>query len=159
MAPADGYGRGWTFRTGRVTTSAHGQAPWYRPESTTGRRTPSTRPVYRNAAVGMAPYGQPSEGGAVPQSSDDRLVGLAARLEHEDPRFARSLSTGQPTRPREYRRTGAWWALLIAVAMLIAGGTVPDGLLIAAGLVLSGIAVQLLDPERRSRPPRPPRRC
>ncbi|GGX35393.1 hypothetical protein GCM10010297_65890 [Streptomyces malachitofuscus] len=94
----------------------------------------------------------------MPQSNDDRLVDLAARLEHEDPRFARSLSAGQPTRPREYRRTGAWWALVIGVTMLIAGVLVPDGLLIAAGLVLSGIAVQLLDPERRSRARRP-RRC
>lgn len=84
------------------------------------------------------------------QSNDDRLVALAARLKHEDPRFARSLSTGQPTRPREYRRTGAWWTLVIGVGMLIAGVLVPDGLLIAAGLVLSGIAVQLLDPNRHT---------
>ncbi|GGQ71409.1 DUF3040 domain-containing protein [Streptomyces pilosus] len=98
----------------------------------------------------------------MPRPHDDRLVALAARVEHEDPRFARSLSTGQPTRPREYRRTGAWWALVIGVLMLIGGVTVPDGLLIAAGLVLSGIAVQLLDPDRRhtprgSRAPRVPR--
>lgn len=93
----------------------------------------------------------------MPRPNDDRLVALAARLEHDDPRFARSLSTGQPARPREYRRAGAWWALVIGVVMLIAGVIVPDGLLIAAGLVLSGIAVQLLDPDRRrtGRPPRP----
>ncbi|MEU3095323.1 DUF3040 domain-containing protein [Streptomyces sp. NPDC006967] len=91
----------------------------------------------------------------MPQSNDDRPVDLAARLEHEDPRFVRSLSTGQPARPREYRRTGAWWALVIGVTMLIAGVIVPDGLLIAAGLVLSGIAVQLLDPDRRRTGARP----
>ncbi|MFD6905643.1 DUF3040 domain-containing protein [Streptomyces sp. NPDC060077] len=91
----------------------------------------------------------------MPQSNDDRLVDLAARLEHEDPRFVHSLSAGQPARPREYRRTGAWWALVIGVTMLIAGVIVPDGLLIAAGLVLSGIAVQLLDPDRRRTGARP----
>ncbi|MEV5932546.1 DUF3040 domain-containing protein [Streptomyces sp. NPDC052079] len=82
----------------------------------------------------------------MPHSHDARPADLAARLEHEEPR------------PREYRRTGAWWALVIGVAMLIAGVLVPDGLLIAAGLVLSGIAAQLLDPNQRPRP-RHPRRC
>lgn len=93
----------------------------------------------------------------MPQSDDDHLTGLAARLEHDDPRFARSLSAGQPTRPREYRRTGAWWALVIGVTMLIAGVIVPDGLLIAGGLVLSGIAVQLLDPNHHPGTRRPRR--
>ncbi|MDN3266389.1 DUF3040 domain-containing protein [Streptomyces sp. MA15] len=84
----------------------------------------------------------------MPQSDDDRLVDLAARLEHEDPRFARSLATGRPARPREYRRAGAWWVLVIGLGMLVAGIVVPDGLLIAAGLVTSGIGVQLIDPHR-----------
>ncbi|MFG2515130.1 DUF3040 domain-containing protein [Streptomyces sp. NPDC048584] len=88
----------------------------------------------------------------MPQSDDERLVDLATRLEHEDPRFVRSLSEGRPARPREYRRTSAWCALVIGVTMLAAGIIVPDGLLIAAGLVLSGIAVQLLDPHRDERP-------
>ncbi|GGV75790.1 DUF3040 domain-containing protein [Streptomyces griseoloalbus] len=95
----------------------------------------------------------------MPQSDDERLVDLAARLEHEDPRFTRSLSAGRPARPREYRRRCAWWLLAIGVIMLIAGVVVADGLLIAAGLVLAGIAVQLLDPDHprtggRHRPPR-----
>lgn len=84
----------------------------------------------------------------MPQSDDEHLVDLAARLEHEDPRFVRSLSEGRPARPREYRRTSAWCALAIGVTMLAAGIVVPDGLLIAAGLVLAGTAVQLLDPDR-----------
>ncbi|MDT0406707.1 MULTISPECIES: DUF3040 domain-containing protein [Streptomyces] len=88
----------------------------------------------------------------MPQSDDERLVDLATRLEHEDPRFVRSLSEGRPALPREYRRTSAWCALVIGVTMLAAGIIVPDGLLIAAGLVLSGIAVQLLDPNRDERP-------
>ncbi|MEQ8145904.1 DUF3040 domain-containing protein [Streptomyces sp. OP7] len=85
----------------------------------------------------------------MPQSDDDRLVDLAARLEHEDPRFARSLAAGRPARPREYRRAGAWWVLIAGLGMLVAGIVVPDGLLIAAGLVTSGIGVQLIDPYRR----------
>ncbi|BFO22791.1 DUF3040 domain-containing protein [Streptomyces sp. KM77-8] len=112
----------------------------------------------------------------MPQSDDERRVDLATRLDHEDRRFDRSLSEGsppllapapsrrlprpgdhigptrRPARPREYRRTGAWCALVIGVIMLAAGIIVPDGLLIAAGLVLSGIAVQLLDPNRDERP-------
>ncbi|MFD7702214.1 DUF3040 domain-containing protein [Streptomyces caelestis] len=88
----------------------------------------------------------------MPQSDDERLVDLAARLEHEDPRFVRPLSGSRPARPREHRRTSAWCALVIGVIMLAAGVVVPDGLLIAAGLVLAGIAVQLLDPNRDGRP-------
>lgn len=82
----------------------------------------------------------------MPTSDDQRLVDLAARLERDDPRFARSLSSGRPALPREYRRTRAWWVLGIGLLLLIAGLIVPDGLLIAAGLVLSGIGVQLFDP-------------
>ncbi|GHH95343.1 DUF3040 domain-containing protein [Streptomyces capillispiralis] len=100
----------------------------------------------------------------MPQSDDERLVDLSARLAHEDPRFARSLSAGRPARPREYRRTGARWLLAVGVTMLVGGVAVADGLLIAAGLVLTGITVQLLDPDhpRTGRPrhdePRPGRR-
>ena len=39
------------------------------------------------------------------------------------------------------------------MAVLITGVVLPDGLLIATGLVLAGIAVQLLDPHR-ARPER-----
>ncbi|MFH8451364.1 DUF3040 domain-containing protein [Streptomyces fungicidicus] len=91
----------------------------------------------------------------MPQSDDERPIDLAARVEHEDPHVARSPSAGRPSGPRDPRRTGAWWALVIGVTMLIAGVIVPDGLLIAAGLVLAGISVQLLDPARRQRDVRP----
>ncbi|MFI1419666.1 DUF3040 domain-containing protein [Streptomyces sp. NPDC020731] len=88
----------------------------------------------------------------MPQSDDERLVDLAARVEHEDPCFVHPLPEGPPARPRGYRRTGAWCALVLGVTMLAAGIVVPDGLLIAAGLVLAGIAVQLLDPNRDEHP-------
>lgn len=84
----------------------------------------------------------------MPQSDDERLVALEARLAREDPRFAEALRAGRPAPPREYRRTGAWWMLLTAVAVLVTGVVLADGLLIATGLVLAGIAVQLLDPHR-----------
>ncbi|MER6403084.1 DUF3040 domain-containing protein [Streptomyces viridosporus] len=100
----------------------------------------------------------------MPQSDDERLVDLATRLQKEDPHFARSFSDGRPTPPREYRRTRAWWALGIGLTLLIAGMVLPDGLLIATGLVVSGISVHLLDPidphrqrHPRSRSPRSPR--
>lgn len=93
----------------------------------------------------------------MPHSDDERLVDLAARLEQDDPRFARALASGRPARPREYRRTRVWCVLAVGMAGLTAGVALADGLLIATGLVLSGIAVQLLDPDRippeRRRPP------
>ncbi|MEY9996895.1 hypothetical protein ABIE67_008927 [Streptomyces sp. V4I8] len=89
----------------------------------------------------------------MPQSDDERLVALEARLARDDPRFAEALRAGRPAPPREYRRTGAWWMLLIAVGVLVTGVALADGLLIAAGLVLAGVAVQLLDPHR-ARPER-----
>ncbi|MEV5438284.1 DUF3040 domain-containing protein [Streptomyces sp. NPDC052682] len=96
----------------------------------------------------------------MPQSDDDRLVALEARLERDDPRFARALRAGRPARPREYRHTRAWWALGAALAVLGTGIAVADGLLIATGLVLTGISVELFDPHRvrPGRRPRPLRR-
>ncbi|WP_020138492.1 DUF3040 domain-containing protein [Streptomyces sp. 351MFTsu5.1] len=84
---------------------------------------------------------------------DEHLVDLAARLECDDPRFARALGSGRPARPREYRRTGAWCTLGVAVALLTVGMAWPEGFLVAAGLVLAGIAVPMFDPHR-DRPPR-----
>jgi hypothetical protein len=73
---------------------------------------------------------------------DERLLALAAQLERDDPRFARRFRRGRPTRPREYRRTGAWWASVAA------GVALPHGLLLAAGLVLAGIGLERFDPYR-----------
>lgn len=82
------------------------------------------------------------------QPDDEHLVDLAARLERDDPRFARALGSGRPARPREYRRTRAWGSLAVAVSLLAAGMVLPEGILVAAGLVLAGIAVPLFDPHR-----------
>ncbi|MEU0248000.1 DUF3040 domain-containing protein [Streptomyces sp. NPDC006235] len=92
----------------------------------------------------------------MPQSEDARLVDLEARLEREDPRFTRAMRAGRPARPREYRRAGAWWALAVGVAVLGSGIALAQGLLIATGLVLVGMAAQLVDPDpsRLGRPRR-----
>ncbi|KUM79490.1 DUF3040 domain-containing protein [Streptomyces curacoi] len=84
----------------------------------------------------------------MPQSDDERLVALEARMRRDDPRFARALGAGRPARPREYRRSGVWCMLAVAVAVLVTGIVLADGLLIATGLVLAGIAVELCDPHR-----------
>jgi len=84
----------------------------------------------------------------MPQPDDEHLVDLAARLARDDARFARALGSGRPARPREYRRTGAWGTLAVAVILLTVGMVLPEGILVATGLVLAGIAVPLFDPHR-----------
>ncbi|MFB7368452.1 DUF3040 domain-containing protein [Streptomyces sp. NPDC056222] len=83
------------------------------------------------------------------EPDDERIADLEARLWHDDPRFARGLHKGCPRRPREYRRGRAWLALALALAALVAGALVPNGLLLASGLVMTAIAVNLLDTRRR----------
>ncbi|MFE7901979.1 DUF3040 domain-containing protein [Streptomyces sp. NPDC057424] len=90
----------------------------------------------------------------MPQSENHRLVDLEARLEREDPRFTRAMRAGRPVRPREYRRTGAWWGLALGVAVLACGIALAQGLLIAGGLVLVGMAAQLADPDPARMTPR-----
>ncbi|MGW1541890.1 DUF3040 domain-containing protein [Streptomyces sp. NPDC002309] len=82
------------------------------------------------------------------QSDGERPVVLAARSERDDSRFTRVLGAGRPVRPREYRHTGAWWTLGVALALLAAGIVVADGPLIAIGLILAGIGAQLREPHR-----------
>ncbi|WP_369193981.1 DUF3040 domain-containing protein [Streptomyces djakartensis] len=91
----------------------------------------------------------------MPQSEDARLVDLRTRLERQDPRFARAMRTGRPAPPREYRRTGPRWGLAIGVVLLGVGIALAQGLLIAGGLVVLGMAAQLIDPD----PPRTGHRC
>lgn len=94
----------------------------------------------------------------MPRSPDRRLREIEERLRREDPRLARALATGRPHEPRAYRRRALWLLLAVALAVLGTGVVVAHGLLIAAGLVLAGVAGELLSPgpgarERRDRPP------
>ncbi|PNG19943.1 DUF3040 domain-containing protein [Streptomyces cahuitamycinicus] len=80
---------------------------------------------------------------------DERLLkDLEQQMEHSDPRFAQALDSGRPRRPREYRHGPAWLVLAGALAMVVTGMVLPNGLLIAAGLVVAGIAGHLFDPHR-----------
>ncbi|MCX4966126.1 DUF3040 domain-containing protein [Streptomyces sp. NBC_00654] len=83
---------------------------------------------------------------------DKRLRDLEERLRHEDPEFADALSGGGPRAPREYRRVHAWIWLGAGLVALGAGIAAEHGLLIAAGLVVAGVAGQLFDPQRGRRP-------
>ncbi|MDW8805913.1 DUF3040 domain-containing protein [Streptomyces scabiei] len=89
-------------------------------------------------------------------SDDKRLGEIESRLHREDPRFARALGTDRPCRPREYRHTRAWLLLALALAALGTGIALAHGLLIAAGLVLAGMAGELFDPGRDARRHRGP---
>ncbi|MFF5454943.1 DUF3040 domain-containing protein [Streptomyces sp. NPDC012950] len=85
-------------------------------------------------------------------SDEERLADLEAVVWRDDPRFARGLDEGRPRCPREYRRGRAWLAMALALAAVVVGGVVPHGLLLAAGLVMAALAVNLFDGrERRHR--------
>ncbi|MFJ6632429.1 DUF3040 domain-containing protein [Streptomyces sp. NPDC091376] len=77
------------------------------------------------------------------RARDERLQALQEQTERTDPRFARGLGTGRPCRPKEYRRGYVRALPPVALAMLVAGLALPQGLLLAAGLVLAGLAAQL----------------
>jgi hypothetical protein len=87
----------------------------------------------------------------MPHSDDEKIAGIEARLWHDDPRFARSLGAGRPRQPREYRRGWAWLALAYAIAAVALGMILVQGLLLASGLIVAGIAAYLLDPGRAHR--------
>ncbi|MFB7028920.1 MULTISPECIES: DUF3040 domain-containing protein [unclassified Streptomyces] len=86
-------------------------------------------------------------------SDEERIADLKADLEavlwRDDPRLARGLREGRPRRPREHRRGRAWLAMTLALAAVVVGGLVPHGLLLAAGLVMAALAVNLFDPVER----------
>ena len=90
-------------------------------------------------------------------SDDDKIPGLEAMLWRDDPQSAHGLEKGRPRRPRRYRRGRAWLAVAIALTAVVAGAVLRQGLLLAAGLVMTAMAVNLFDsaPRRRIRPPRP----
>ncbi|MFF9851769.1 DUF3040 domain-containing protein [Streptomyces litmocidini] len=76
-------------------------------------------------------------------SDKERIAALEAVVWRDAPRFARGLCEGRPRRPREYRCGRAW--PVMALAAVVAGGVVPHGLLLAAGLVMAALAVNLFD--------------
>ncbi|MER5184499.1 DUF3040 domain-containing protein [Streptomyces sp. NPDC002896] len=82
------------------------------------------------------------------QPDTNPLHALEAQIQRSDPHFARGLQTGRPRQPREYqRRRGPAWALLaLSLAMLVMGMVLPQGLLLASGLVTAGVALYLLAP-------------
>ncbi|MFF7735784.1 DUF3040 domain-containing protein [Streptomyces sp. NPDC007984] len=80
---------------------------------------------------------------------DDTLLrNLAQQMEQRDPPFAQPLDSGLPRRPRERGHGPAWTVLAVALAMLVTGMALPNGLLIAAGVVVAGVAGHLFDSDR-----------
>lgn len=71
---------------------------------------------------------------------------IEAETRRTDPRFADGLRTGRPCAPREYRRRLGWFLLAVSLAWIVIGIVLPQGLLIAAGLVLAGISGGVFDP-------------
>ncbi|MGW6840846.1 DUF3040 domain-containing protein [Streptomyces sp. NPDC054958] len=68
---------------------------------------------------------------------------------------ARTTPPGAPAglrpRGRPYRRAGAWLAVALGVWAAVAGATLPNGLVLAAGLVVAALAVNRLGAEPRTR--------
>ncbi|MDX2389253.1 MULTISPECIES: DUF3040 domain-containing protein [unclassified Streptomyces] len=87
-------------------------------------------------------------------TDDGPLRDPATTTARTDPRFGHALNAGHPRRPLEHRRGRAWTLLTVALVTLTVGVMLPHGLLLAAGLVMAGEAVGLLDPppgrERRT---------
>ncbi|MFD7556231.1 MULTISPECIES: hypothetical protein [unclassified Streptomyces] len=76
------------------------------------------------------------------ESDDERLTDLGAATRPDDPRLTR----GQ-------RQALAWTGLLPALAAIVTGAMVPNGMLLAAGLIMAALAVNLFDPARPRRWP------
>ncbi|MFI1646978.1 hypothetical protein ACH4XT_08555 [Streptomyces avidinii] len=106
----------------------------------------------------------------MPRSDDARATGADARPGYGDPVRSRSRSRspargrgpGEPRpRRRACRRAGAWLAVALGIWAVVAGATLPNGLVLAAGLVVAALAVNRLgaaDPRagRRAKPMAPP---
>ncbi|MEU5655308.1 hypothetical protein ABZ802_06805 [Streptomyces sp. NPDC047737] len=88
---------------------------------------------------------------------DQRLSGIEYRPVHDGGAQDGSdhdggASGGAPRgdAPRESRPRQVWLWLAAGIVALVAGIVIGHGLLIAAGLVVAGMAGQLLEPRRRS---------
>ncbi|MFJ9637883.1 DUF3040 domain-containing protein [Streptomyces sp. NPDC101178] len=82
---------------------------------------------------------------------DEQLRALEEQLHRDDPGFAAAMADGTPRSPREYRRRNAWLAMAFGLTALGMGIAIGHGLLIATGLVVSGAAAHLFDPQRGRR--------
>lgn len=60
--------------------------------------------------------------------------------------------SGDATTRRARRWVTAWSAMGAALATLLTGVALPHGLLLAAGLVMAALAVNLFGPSRRGAP-------
>ncbi|MFI7354995.1 hypothetical protein ACIBTP_13705 [Streptomyces avidinii] len=104
----------------------------------------------------------------MPRSEDPSSTGPEARPPgHGDPVRSRSRSRSRGSRPgeprprrRASRRAGAWLAVFLGVWAAVAGAALPNGLVLAAGLVVAALAVNRLGAEprtaRRAKPTAPP---
>lgn len=87
-------------------------------------------------------------------SFDDRpLESPAARTYRDAPALVHAVESGRPRAPREYRprphgRKAAWFVSALAVVAFTAGIILPNGLLLASGIVAAGLAGHLFDPPR-----------
>ncbi|MFB7257261.1 hypothetical protein [Streptomyces nojiriensis] len=94
----------------------------------------------------------------MPRSEGTRAEGPGRSPRAARPRPSQSLQSPQP--PRAYRRAGAWLAMALGVWAAVAGATLPNGLVLAAGLVVAALAVNRLGAEprtpRRPKPVAPP---
>ncbi|MDX3853693.1 DUF3040 domain-containing protein [Streptomyces sp. AK02-01A] len=77
--------------------------------------------------------------------NDKSLAGLEERMKPDDARYARASDSRRPPRPRGNRHGPAWIVMSMAVALLVTGMMLPNGLLIAAALVLAGVGGHLFE--------------
>ncbi|MER8156261.1 DUF3040 domain-containing protein [Streptomyces sp. NPDC094472] len=82
------------------------------------------------------------------------LHDIEAQTQRSAPQAARGPGTAHPRRPHAYRRRRgpAWVLLVLSLALLVMGMALPQGLLLAAGLVTAGVVQLFAPPHGRGRP-------
>ncbi|MFJ6480215.1 MULTISPECIES: hypothetical protein [unclassified Streptomyces] len=96
----------------------------------------------------------------MPRSDGARTTRPGSPAGYRCPPPARGRGARRPRRPRAHRRAGAWLAVVLGVWCTVAGATLPNGLVFAAGLVVAALAVNRFGAEprtaRRAKPMAPP---